>query len=203
MSYIAINLDTCKVVAKGTLQQVSNVAYVYYEDAAYVVGGASESSTYTVLDHVRIREFWRNLTGIDTALTEYKDILAACKEVVLSMADTQMDWAALEAYASSKAAAETASRLEQERPADAPTKVKAQKVQRAPRESTGSSEIPKRPGGGVTLQVWEIADKVTAGRVPDKALKAEVVNACVEAGVNPATAQVQFGKWLKAASSQS
>ncbi len=48
----------------------------------------------------------------------------------------------------------------------------------------------KRPGGGTdTGRVWEICDQMAGSA------KNEVIQACVEEGLNEATAQKQYGKW--------
>ena len=55
----------------------------------------------------------------------------------------------------------------------------------------------KPPQGTKTGLVWDIADD-TKNKYPamaKKTLKDEVTRACVKQGINPSTAQVQFGKW--------
>lgn len=55
-----------------------------------------------------------------------------------------------------------------------------------------------RPQSGVGKEVWDMADTITmlqGGVIPPKK---KVVQACVELGINKITAQVQYGKWLKA-----
>jgi hypothetical protein len=70
------------------------------------------------------------------------------------------------------------------------------------RNIQGTTHVPttyeKPPQGTKTGQVWDVADDL-AKKYPGmnkKQLKDEVTKACVKVGINPSTAQVQFGKWL-------
>jgi hypothetical protein len=62
----------------------------------------------------------------------------------------------------------------------------------------GGEERAKQPGPakGVTKQVWVIADSLIdkEGQLPTRA---DVVKACVEAGIKRGTAGTQFSKWKK------
>lgn len=74
---------------------------------------------------------------------------------------------------------------------------RTQKAEPKPkREDDG---IPARPKATTaTGLVWQIADELSAkvnGEIPDRK---ELIAACEAEGLNPATAQVQFGKWKKA-----
>lgn len=74
---------------------------------------------------------------------------------------------------------------------------KTEKAEPKPkREDNG---IPQRPKATTaTGLVWQLADELSAkceGAIPDRK---ELIAACEAEGINPATAQVQFGKWKKA-----
>jgi hypothetical protein len=64
--------------------------------------------------------------------------------------------------------------------------------------STLAAPTQNRPAEGLkTAFVWSIADTVLS-KYPGynkKQLKEEVIETCVQRGINPSTAQVQFGKW--------
>lgn len=65
-----------------------------------------------------------------------------------------------------------------------------------------SSGIPTRPkDGSLTVRAWEAADWFYSEQdtkdINSKELRDNVVNTCVENGVNKATASTQFGKWKK------
>lgn len=57
-----------------------------------------------------------------------------------------------------------------------------------------------RPNSGVTKRVWDIADKLTEGNAGGRSDRADIISACIEAGINPATAATQYSKWRKARS---
>lgn len=64
----------------------------------------------------------------------------------------------------------------------------------------GRSSIPKeyrRPAEGTTTgKVWDICDKVFNMQNPPKIPnKDQIVQLCVNAGINPSTAATQYGKW--------
>lgn len=74
-----------------------------------------------------------------------------------------------------------------------------------------SHEKPAGPASGVTKKVWVIADSLivkgvrmkgmAGGRMAPKDVppaRSDVIAACVAAGINPATASTQYGKWRKA-----
>lgn len=67
------------------------------------------------------------------------------------------------------------------------------------RVATG--EVPTRPAStNATGKVWDIADRVVSENpgVSIPTLRSKIIEACIEAGINPATAQVQYSKWKRA-----
>jgi hypothetical protein len=68
-----------------------------------------------------------------------------------------------------------------------------------PKPKREDNGIPARPKATTaTGLVWQIADELSVkanGEIPDRK---ELITACEAEGINPATAQVQFGKWKKA-----
>ena len=53
-----------------------------------------------------------------------------------------------------------------------------------------------RPMSGKTLQLWEIADSLSAQKKAPAERK-EVIDAAIAAGIEPGTANTQFGRWRK------
>lgn len=54
--------------------------------------------------------------------------------------------------------------------------------------------ITKPKEGTKTGQVWSISDAISA-KLGEPAPRKEVLDACEKAGINPATAATQYGKW--------
>lgn len=78
-------------------------------------------------------------------------------------------------------------------------KAATEKAEKAPKEAKVKKEKDPtgRPSPGTsTGKVWEIADSLI-GKGDVTPARAVVVAACVENGINPATAGVQYGAWLK------
>ncbi len=74
-------------------------------------------------------------------------------------------------------------------------------------EATAPAKPPKapkiaqngvtRPGvNSTTGKVWAFADSISA-TLKAPAPRADVMKACADAGINPATAATQYGKWRK------
>lgn len=60
-----------------------------------------------------------------------------------------------------------------------------------------TSEPLSRPKAGTaTGRVWEVADRLCV-TMSGKQLRQAVIDECGQHGINPSTAQVQFGKWRK------
>lgn len=75
----------------------------------------------------------------------------------------------------------------------------------APKPSKAATTPTTRPKAGTsTGKVWDIADRISAAYVGadrfSKAVRASIIEECEKAGINPATAGVQYSKWAKAQS---
>lgn len=74
----------------------------------------------------------------------------------------------------------------------------------APAAEAKAPKVPKiaqngvtRPGvNSTTGKVWAFADSISAS-IKAPAPRADVMKACAEASINPATAATQYGKWRK------
>lgn len=77
----------------------------------------------------------------------------------------------------------------------APKKEKAPAVDKPKRETQNG--VP-RPGKGTTTgKVWDISDALTKKRSGKPALRKDVLAACEDEKINPATAATQYGRWRK------
>jgi hypothetical protein len=85
----------------------------------------------------------------------------------------------------------------------APAPEKKSKANSSPKakKATDPDALPSRPKeGSATAKVWEIADKLFEEFKPDladKDFRNYVIEQAEKEGLNPSTAQVQFGKWKK------
>lgn len=67
--------------------------------------------------------------------------------------------------------------------------------ERKPRQPIAAGTKRNRPSGGTTGQVWDIADSlVVDGKMPERTA---ILDACVDAGINRATAATQFASWKR------
>lgn len=64
-------------------------------------------------------------------------------------------------------------------------------------KASSSSGGGGTPRSGATAQVHAIADKMHAEEPLDRADRARVIQACVDAGINKSTAATQWSKWAK------
>lgn len=81
------------------------------------------------------------------------------------------------------------------KPAKVPAKAKAPKPRESVLREKQNGQTRPAPGSktGIT---WDIADKLSA-KAGGPAKRADVLKAAEEAGVNPATAATQFGRWRR------
>lgn len=67
------------------------------------------------------------------------------------------------------------------------------------KSSSGTSGTSAAPSKGATARVWAIADEITE-KLGGTIDRAKIIEACVAAGINKATASTQYSKWKKAKS---
>lgn len=74
---------------------------------------------------------------------------------------------------------------------------KANQPTKAPRAPADTSSFQRPKAGTATGMVWDLADKLlaTSPKLGKAEFKEALLKKAVEAGINPATAQVQLGKW--------
>lgn len=83
--------------------------------------------------------------------------------------------------------------------ADAEAKAAAKKAEaeaKAQARKSVSQNGVSRPMSGKTLQLWEIADSLSAAKQAPAERK-EVIDAAIAAGIESGTANTQFGRWRK------
>lgn len=170
--YIAINVDDLQVLG---LDQDYRVLCEIPGDDARIVAPADDARTYKDLTLGELRTLFRNHTGQDMPAT---DTPAGAAFAFIDFLKAQ------EGFIPTAAVATTVIR------AVAPS-------QPAP---TGKAPGARPKAGTSTGLVWDIADEEHAkhlaeGPIDWKALRGAVFSRATDAGVNPATVQVQFGKW--------
>lgn len=181
--HIAINRDTMTFIGLGEYRMVWHKAEQEgIPPNAIVIGEANAKRTYSALTDMELKMLYRNTTGYQHDGFDYSAMIQSCRALGL----------ALEPLPTPSGLLKRATSLPQEK--TAPTSRKTA----LPAKVKGSSGPIARPKPGTaTGQVWDIADQVVTS-MPDspvKALRAEIIKRATEAGINPATAQVQYGKW--------
>lgn len=170
--YIGINLENLTVLG---LNMDYRVLCEIPGEEARIVAPADDPRTYKDLTIGEIRTLYLNYTGGQMAAT-----------------DTQVG-----------AVWEFINHLKAQPGFEPTTEVVATVIRavapKAP-EAQGKAPAGRPKAGTATGQVWDIADEVyaaleAAGPIDWKTLRAAVVAKAVAAGINPATVQVQFGKW--------
>lgn len=176
---IGINRETMTFVALGEYQAVWAKGMEQVQSEAFVIGAADESRTYSKFSELELKLLYRNTTGFAHEGTNYNALLQSCKALGLK----------LEPLAGTPVA------IPKPQPAtQAPTPRKAPVA----RPEGGSPTPSARPKAGTaTGRVWDVADEVltTMPGADPKTVRAEVLKRCTAEGINPATVQVQYGKW--------
>lgn len=178
---IAIDRATMTYIGRGEYRVLWGKAIQVAPSEQIVIGPEESGRTYSVFTDMELKLLYRNTTGFDYEGFNYNALLQACKNMGQQ----------IEAFPTPEGLLhppgwEPGQEIYRPtRTQTAPTKVK-----RAP-----PSPSPRPKAGTATGRVWDIADEVlkdmpTAGH---KELKAEVIRRLPD--VNPATVQVQFGKW--------
>lgn len=170
--YIAINVTDLQVL--GLNQDYRVLCEIPGEDAR-IVAPADDARTYKDLTIGELRTLYRNHSGQDMPAT---DTPAGAAFAFIDFLKGQ------EGFIPS---CESATAVIRAVAPSSPAPV-----------SKGVAARPK--AGTSTGLVWDIADEEYAkhlaeGPIDWKALRGAIFGRAVDSGVNPATAQVQFGKW--------
>lgn len=179
---VAINRKTMTFIGLGEYRVVWAKALEEVAPESIVIGEAASSRTYSKFTDTELRLLYQNTTGLQYEGSDYSALLQSCKALGLK----------LEPLPTPPGLVRLPNRPAQETPAPTPRKTP---VARAKGATPTPSTRPKP--GTVTGRVWDIADEVAAAmpNADHKAQRAEIIRRAVAEGINPATAQVQYGKW--------
>lgn len=176
---IAINRETMTFIGLGEYRVLWAKACDEVAPEAIVIGEAASSRTYSKFTDLELKLLYRNTTGFQHEGFDYSVLLQSCKVLGLK----------LEPLPTPPGLVRLANR-----PAPTPTPHKDPVA----RPKGGLPTPSARPKAGTaTGRVWDIADEVLA-TMPDtdqKTIRVEVLKRCTAEGINPATVQVQYGKW--------
>ncbi len=172
--YILIHCDTLQFVATGDYRALCEQADKDFATGWFIIGPVDQKSTYSDFTESELRTLYKNTTGKDPAESKWELLQACMLQAGIVPA----------------------------------TKHKIPTAPIAPpwqgRDSSEPVIISRPSAGTATGRVWAIADELVESKaeiIPatwdSKQLKLAVVDQCIAEGINPATAQVQFGKWKK------
>ena len=175
---VAIDRENMQFIGIGEYR----VLWAKAEEAAspenILIGPLQSGSTWSKFTDMELKLLYRNTTGHEIQSFNYNTLLQACRSLTECLEPLPMPEGLVK---QPKAKA---------KPAAAP---KSQETK--PKPQSGGVKRPKE--GTATGRVWDLADELAAANegISDKELKQLVAKQCAEEGINPATAQVQFGKW--------
>lgn len=180
---VAINRETMTFIGLGEYRVIWAKALKEAVPEAIVIGAADVSRTYSAFTDLELKLLYRNTTGFQHEGFDYNALLQSCKALAMQLEPMPTP---PELYRSPVVAT-----------THAPTSSKTPPTRSKRGPATPG---PRPPSTTATGRVWDIADRVAAdepGSDP-KVLRAAILAACVAVGINPATAQVQYGKWKAA-----
>jgi hypothetical protein len=142
-----------------------------------IIGEAEAGSTYSKLTELELKTLYKNTAGTFIEGANYASLLQECKGLGLQIPALPIPEGLVRAPGG-----------------------KSQEI----KSTNKTEEAAKSPRGALTRpnpstatgQVWTIADELSAS-LKGSALREEVVKRGKEAGINPATIQVQYSKWKK------
>lgn len=191
--YLLINLDQLKIVAKGQYQNLDNLALAEFPEDSYLIGPIDRKSTFESFSFDELSTLHRNLTNNGGGFTQW-DIVSKLLELAdkVPMHGTPPSPKALyippiPAVPPLPAGVQPWLQMPVEKPI-------------APPMPTAPSESVRPKAGTSTGRIWDIADRLLKENplnLPISELKNYVVEIASQEGINPSTAQVQFGKWKK------
>jgi hypothetical protein len=175
---VAINRENMTFIGIGEYRVLWAKAEESTPLEAIVIGPLKSGSTWSKFTDMELKMLYRNTTGHEINTFSYNSLLQACRSLTEGFEPLPMPDGLVKHH--------KAKPQPKESPKQADTKTKAQ---------SGGVKRPK--AGTATGRVWDLADALAATNegISDKELKKLVANQCAEEGINPATAQVQFGKW--------
>ena len=179
---VAINRETMTFICLGEYRVAWAKALAKVAPEAIVIGEAEASRTYSKFTDMELKLLYRNTTGFHYEGFDYNALLQSCKALGLK----------LEPLPTPPEMLRLPNRPAPGNPTPAPRNTRVAQEKKGP-----PTQGPRPKPGSVTGRVWDIADEVV-GAMPDadyKAWRAETIQRAVAEGINPATVQVQYGKW--------
>ena len=187
--YVAINRENMTFIGLGEYRVLWAKAIEGLRSGSIVIGPADSGTTYSKFTDLELKLLYSNTTGEEypMLILVYKVLLLACKQLGLEL----------------KPIPTPACLMRQTRYTNVEGTVTGRVPPQPKKTNTPKPKGPvARPKAGTaTGRVWDIADKVWEEvakldyALDKKVIRSKIIEQCTEAGINPATAQVQFGKW--------
>lgn len=186
MSYLAINRQTLQVEKFASVLEATSFVDTEWGKDTHAIVAPVEARSFSQLTDSEARTLLRNLTG-DCPFADYGKVLQALKSYTQDMP--------ISFYKHSELMPE-----KKEVPAKV-IKPQQEKVTKVDSDVTVINS-PKRPKGGVTLQVWETCDSVFQTNQALSAIRSIIIDKCVEQGIDKSTAATQYSKWKASKTSE-
>lgn len=191
MDYICIDTEAMAVIAKGDYRQLTALTYARHHDTPVYIAPVAENRTYSHFTAMELKKLLGQ-APVPGLPGEYAKLIAAARKLC---EETPLCQEPLHVLENECAAFD---RANPGKPTLDPAPTSPTKA--VTKNSGGQASPSPRPKEGTaTGLVWDIADKVRAANPESdpKSYRDQILSLCVDAGINPATAQVQYGKWKK------
>lgn len=205
--YVLVDNAALKII-KGadSVQQLVAWADVLIPKADYLVMTTSERRPWAAYNIVELAMIASSTTGKKAPVGDFPAMLGAVVDIARDYPTDSTTYAALckrlgrepgqekgpiERSGPNPEKEPKAKRAAEQRRAD------RAKEDTAPPRSSEVTGTHKRPKGGLTGRVWEIADTCAQSGKTGKELRADIVAKCAEEGLNPSMAATQYSRWKK------
>lgn len=180
---IVINRETMTFIARGEYRTIWDLAIQQVDPEAIVIGETERNRTYSCFTDCELKLLYRNTTGFQHEGQDYSAMLQICKALGKQVPVTPTPEGLIRLNKATVPVPKS--------PVNAPLLPPTEK-------SWGGRAKGTRPkAGSSTGRVWDLADSIldSMPNLAVKELRAEIIRRSTEEGINPATAQVQYGKW--------
>lgn len=199
--YMVIDKTNWKVTQLGELNVVTSKQFLEDPEAEIYTAPAADGKSYTVFSIPELQQICKN-EGIWEEGMDYQSTINVLR---LHLQERfQKEWPTYHSYEWYEAEIRKKEAADPEYYAKfkpEPPKGIPDSFVRSGRISMKSPNASNKPRtAGATGKVWEIADKVKEEnpRLDAKGLRPLIIEACVKADINPATASTQYSKWKNA-----
>lgn len=200
--YMILEVDQMKLAQLGELNTITSKQFLENPEARIYSAPIQDSHSYTVFTEKQLAELCKNEGIYEEGMAYLSMINVLRLHFAEKFKNTRDSYKSFEYYE-----AEIAKKIKEnpdywakflpEKPKDIPESFKRGSA--TGRSSAATSNAGNRPrNAGATGKVWEIADATMAEHpaIKDpKQLRPLIIEACVKAGINAATAATQFSKW--------